>query len=370
MSARRRTTFIATLALLVGAVPMAVAELALRLLDGSPPPTWGWRDPVARPDEQNQLGFRGQTVAYDADDLVVVLVGDSQVQADACALASMPERRLEHHLRACAPRPVKVFSLGAIGYGQDQELLALEDYLLRFRADAVVVWFTDGNDLTDNMMPTHQGGAPPKPTFWLTAEGELAGPSGRFGEPVYSRSRLLARLQRWRQGHLDDYWDKTHLPPPYRPMTSFDGEYSTASFISGKQWSEMERERTGLMLGFEPPSPRGRYAIALGNRLLLRMRDVAHASSARLFSMLVLRPDFPLADGVYAYTGADQQQRFVRFSRAQHWRSVDAVHEGVELIKVPVTTAPFCAPNDPHLNEAAVDQVMRDLATALARRLF
>jgi hypothetical protein len=87
--------------------------------------------------ETNQLGFRGQTIRYGRDDVVVVLVGGPAVTAAGCAYAAMPERRLEHYL--VLARTPKVFSLGVTG-GVAEQVTALRRYLQDFRADAIVVW--------------------------------------------------------------------------------------------------------------------------------------------------------------------------------------------------------------------------------------
>ena len=69
------------LLLVVGAIlaPLVGAEVYFRVAD-PPPLQWGWRDLFQRPQELNQLGLRGQPIEYSDDDLVVVLVGDSQVE--------------------------------------------------------------------------------------------------------------------------------------------------------------------------------------------------------------------------------------------------------------------------------------------------
>src|SRR5690348_8142053 len=124
---------------------LAVGEATARLLGVPRAPVSGWRAVDVSAAETNQLGYRGQPVEYADSDFVVVLVGDSQVEAKACAFEWMPERRLQLYLNA-AGRPVKVFSVGASGYGQDQELLALREYFGRHRADLVVLWETPLND--------------------------------------------------------------------------------------------------------------------------------------------------------------------------------------------------------------------------------
>lgn len=349
------------------ALALVGVEVFLRVTDQTPVVTWGWRD-TQWPAERNQLGFRGQRIEYEDDDLVVLLVGDSQVQADACGSDVMPERRLQHHLAARLPRPVKVFSLGCIGYGQDQQLLGLEEYLVRYRADAVVAWFTDANDTWNNTSAIHTGW--PKPTFWLDEGGQVQGPTGRTGEALYSSVRILALLDRGLHGALDDAWER-RLPPPYVPMTTFDGP-TVADWKVLKAppaAADIAKERTGLALAMEPPSARNAYAIALTNALLERMQARARAHGARFTAFVVQRPDFPLADGVYAFAGIDGQRRYLRLSRARHWQGVDAALAGVDRLTLAVDVDPFCSDTDPHFNAAAVDHLMRDLAAALASRL-
>jgi len=128
------------LALLSCLVTLLIIEIILRLVDK---PEWtqhfrvGWKyhgDDL----HVNQIGYRGQQILYSDNDIVVVLLGDSQVEARACLFDSLPEQLLQKHLNKIDPR-YKVFSLGSLGYGNDQELLALQEYFLAFRADKVMV---------------------------------------------------------------------------------------------------------------------------------------------------------------------------------------------------------------------------------------
>jgi hypothetical protein len=58
----------------------------------------------------------------------------------------MPEKRLQDYLNMY-DKKVKVFSLGAPGYGQDQQLLVLKDYYRQYHADVVILWETPKNDV-------------------------------------------------------------------------------------------------------------------------------------------------------------------------------------------------------------------------------
>ena len=167
-SPAKRTVFIAITFLFVLGIPVLVVEGLLRVLNLASPVVSGVR--AAQQERYrlqcNQLGSRGVPIQYSAGDYVVLLIGDSQVEAAACSYYWLPERRLEHHLSAT--RPVRVFSLGAGGWGQDQQLLALREYYQRFRADLVIAWQTPDNDLWNNTFPSMDpDGHQPKPTYWL-----------------------------------------------------------------------------------------------------------------------------------------------------------------------------------------------------------
>jgi hypothetical protein len=172
----------ATLVLASSALTLAAIEVALRLLDK---PAWdtdlraGWKS-VGR--YVNELGYRGQPIHYSDRDIVIVLLGDSQVESEGvCPPDMMPERYLEQHLQRRDAR-YRVFTLGSRGYGNDQEYLALKEYFGKYRADAVVLWQTPSNDVWNNIFPTHNDGAI-KPTYWLD-HGTLKGPNYQLGEVI------------------------------------------------------------------------------------------------------------------------------------------------------------------------------------------
>src|SRR5713101_2145679 len=162
----------------------------------------GWKpSSKAHELEKNQLGFRGQPIQYGDADFVILLLGDSQVQANACAYDWMPERRLQFHLANNHGKDAKVFSLGAGGYGQEKELLVFREYLKSYRADLVLVWLTPKNDVWNNVFPTNSpNDGAPKPAFWLE-NGQLNGPHQEMGEELY-----MARL------HLVTFFWRTFLP--------------------------------------------------------------------------------------------------------------------------------------------------------------
>ena len=118
--------------------------------------------------------------------------------AGGCAFEWMPERRLQDYLSDKVRKSsgnVKVFTLGTEGYGQDQQLLVLQEFYRSHRADMVVLWQTPGNDVWNNMFPTHwpTKNGWPKPTFRLIND-ELSGPTENMGDPVKPTNFKLARF--------------------------------------------------------------------------------------------------------------------------------------------------------------------------------
>ena len=88
------------LVLASGALTLAAIEVGLRLLNK---PAWdteivaGWKY-MGTDRHVNELGYRGQSIRYSDRDIVVVLLGDSQVESIACPPDMMPERYLEQYL--------------------------------------------------------------------------------------------------------------------------------------------------------------------------------------------------------------------------------------------------------------------------------
>ncbi|MBC3809155.1 hypothetical protein H8K52_17580 [Undibacterium seohonense] len=141
------------------AVVLGIAETALHFANFPATPKHGWkwdespyRGPMNQHDQHtNQLGLRGQNIAYTDDDFVVVLVGDSQTEAGTQVFEDVPEGLLEKAIKAQSGRDkVKVFSVASAGWGQDQQLLWLTKYFEKYRANAVLVWTTPVNDYWEN----------------------------------------------------------------------------------------------------------------------------------------------------------------------------------------------------------------------------
>jgi hypothetical protein len=349
-------------------------EAVLRVIDYPKPVISGWKTLDSYKSERHQLGFRGQPISYQDDDFVIVLVGDSQVEAKACAFGWMPEQRLQAYLNSTGKK-VKVFSLGGPATGQDQQLLSLREYYQKFRADLIILWFTPANDVWNNTFPS---GTPddraPKPTFWLQ-NGQLRGPTELTGEPIRESPALKIMLL-WRKlfpVSREKEWARSILPPPYSPKTNYEG-------IAADDWQKrmdvlpnylhyenFDSDKNDRALKLTPRSPRVQYGLDLTHCLLKEIEHLAAAHGTR-FTIFTTTQNTQLKtesedpdEAVHLLNG-----KYYRTSEAQYTENLNYVNKGFDSYAIPVTVEPaIVGPEDSHLNEHATDQVIKDLAAKI-----
>jgi len=344
----------------------------------------GWRS-FAATVELNELGFRGQSIHYDDADTVVVLLGDSLVEnLTGCSLTEMPEKRLQHHLRQTrGTEKLKVFSLGAAGYGQDQELLALQEYYKSYRADLVLLWLTPGNDVWNNMFPTHwPRNGTPKPTFYLE-NGQLQGPSELHGQEICDHPLTVIRMLKMLMLDRDKAWER-YLPRPYQPVTDFQGDFSTEwqerwdNNIGSMQCEDFETEKCHQSITFYPPSERLLYGLEVTKSLLHEIERTALINQSTFLIFFVERiiRESDIHLGIAASSGNVSEMpreivyslngKFYTTSAQQFIANVRYLIADFHSLEVPVTIDDWrVSHEDGHLNRFAVDQVMRDLARQL-----
>jgi hypothetical protein len=360
----------ATLVLASSALTLAAIEVALRLLDK---PAWdtdlraGWKNEDRY---VNELGYRGQPIHYSDRDIVVVLLGDSQVGSGACPPDMMPERYLEHYLQRHDAR-FRVFTLGSDGYGNDQEYLALIEYFGKYRADVVVLWQTFENDVWNNIFPTYGEDGPIKPTYWLD-HGTLKGPNYQLGEVIRKAAQtkigvMLNRLL-FSQKDLIRSWER-FLPTSYQPLTHYEG-----SFVpdwDNLVWENLKNERTRFSVQLYPRSERMQYGLDLTRKLLGRIRDTASEHRSSFFIFYALSPDDQRrlkneeVDDVIVHK---RDGLFYRTSFRQTQANMAYADEGFTTFAIPILLETWTVSDkNTHLNCAANDQVMRALAEKIER---
>jgi hypothetical protein len=375
LAKRPRITAVHLTAFVPGAMLAGVLGTTILQVAFTPPPiVSGWKSLVSAM-EQNQLGYRGRRIGYTPNDYVIVLLGDSQVEATAVPFDAMPERRLEAYLDSPS-RKTRVFSVGTGGYGQDQELLALQQYFQTYRADLVVLWQTPGNDIWNNVFNTHMINRNPKPTFWLDRPGRLRGPSEALGQPLANSPMVVVSL--WQRAFSLPWRDKSwerQLPEPYVPLDHYDGPVRT-------EWQERWNTNLGRMrdenLGSEkshlagfliPRSKRMQYGLDLTRALTKRIQEVVTENRAELvvFQAEVNDPTFP-SEGEQVYV---LNKKYYRVSMRQLQDNWSYVNRGFDTEMIPVTVRDWrVGPGDGHLNTQATDQAMSILAERLRSRIM
>lgn len=355
-------------------ISILIAEVLLQLAGIPDPVVSGWRN--KRSDEEtNQAGFRGQKFDYTDNDYVIVLVGDSQVAAAALSFDGLPERRLEYYLnRRVGKKSIKVFSIGGVGYGQDQELLILHKYYQEHRADLVVLWLTPFNDVWNNVFPTHwPRNGRPKPTFWIE-QGRLQGPNEKMGEELgWSKFRLFALANRLFEFiDRDGEWEK-HLPEAYKPISLYEGKICNDwqskwdSNVSLIRDENLATEKSHYAMSLAPVSPRTRYGMDLTRLLLSEISDLAAKNNSGFAIFDVQLPEqaeniCPEDEVVHLLNG-----KYYKTSKKQEQDNWQYIMTGFRYFTIPVAIPQWQIDrwDKRHLNERANDQVMSDLAKHL-----
>jgi hypothetical protein len=369
---RKRMRFLAVcLALLVS---LAVTEGVLQILEFPEQVIVGWRS-THEADQLNQFGFRGQHIEYQEDDFVVLLIGDSQAEGWGLEPPQTPERRLEHHLKQNGVSRAKVFTLGAAGYGQDQQLLALREYYAKgMRADAVLIWEVPYNDVFNNMFVS-----PPKPSFALK-DGQLIEPRiSEIGSKLRSSIKIVALIQNLIDPEMelaisDDAWSKRYLPEPYKPVISgkqpvMIWQEAADTRFGGMPYQEMDTEKSSFAIGFTPPSARMTYALDLTAALLgkIELEAVAHGDTFLAFdvqtpSSRLWGQPLHMEPLVYEF----KQKRY-RFSFSQEYQNIQQMNRGIRHQVLACDLEDWrLSKQDWHLNSQAVDHVMKKLAAEIS----
>lgn len=329
------------------AIVLGIAETALHFADFPATPKHGWkwdespyRGPMNQHDQHtNQLGLRGQNIAYTDEDFVVLLVGDSQTEAGTQVFEDIPEGILEKAIKAQSGRDkVKVFSIASAGWGQDQQLLWLTKYFEKYRANAVLVWTTPVNDYWENTFIdrsiTLEAGKL-KPTYTLDGDKLKTVIPASFEWKLRTLLGVALSAQgkdkksSIEQVHLN-YW-LAKLPATTRvatdPATCPKNEVIEQEVIEAYRKGERaytivtEEDVEGGRNHFSPYlknlSPREEYSIAITHRLFQEIAKVSQQHNASFNILHTYRNDLDAAfreiqcvknlktNTYFAYDGSD-----------------------------------------------------------------
>ena len=395
-----RSSLVRVLAVLaVTAMTLLATEGIFRLIGYPSSPTLGWRwdvsaykSPENFGDKRvNQLGLRGRPIQYVGSDYVILLVGDSFIEAGVQPFADMPEQILEDAFRQRhATRNVRVFSIAAAGWAQDQELVWLKHYFQGYRADLVVNFFTPVNDYWENSFidrSTSPHAGPLKPTYRLAADGKLefvADPSSPFKILELVR-RSLARIKAGSNISLENIymhaWNDTlpqsNLVPAARSdcpnlevlqadlVTAFRSGEGKITVVTSE---DVPAGRTHYSPFMIPRSDREAYQIALTHRLLAEMQRTV-ASRGADFRVFYPRSDIDLALQNIACVKDEAYGRLYRVDMRDLFELVSTSELAELAISVDVasSTPTIRSDQDWHLNRAGNEKAMGELADALMR---
>jgi hypothetical protein len=216
---------------------------------------------------------------------------------------------------------------------------------------------------------THMASRNPKPTFWLDHDGNLQGPTERLEEPLTSSSvAIIALFQRaiglpWR----DKSWERK-LPPAYTPLTHYEGvaqaewQQRWDSNLGRMRDEELDTEKSHLAILFKPRSPRMQYGLALTRAITQGINSMVADHGGQLVVMQTTTDsDVDTGEQVYLLNG-----RYYRASQKQAKANWQFVNDGFATEYIPVTVPDWrMSREDAHLNKAANEQVMADLAQRL-----
>ena len=385
-------------------VSLLLAEIVLRLIHvpHKIASGWSWHDSPGRStnhhDLPNELGYRGQSIKYTKDDYVVVLLGDSQVEAATSSPDKLPERFLERYLSKELHRRVKVFSLAAAGWGQDQQLIALEHYYQKYRADLVLVWATPGNDFWENAFPDHsvtRVAGHLKPTYRLN-NNELTGPY--FKSDFYYHNSALLQLLAMAYARIKgipleqiilEKWIAS-LPPSHEVFDKVDLNETCADLLAINQ-----KEYSAKLFTFKPDwkfillthedyydsrshyspflvnrSPRDNYLIKITQKLYDRIKETAtrHNSKFKIFATNDDK-DYPYhitAMKCVQYLLDGSSKRAIKLDPVALIRETIAADDLV-IVDVPGGEELSFSNTNRHLSDIGNDRAMKNLAGLLAK---
>jgi len=310
----------------------------------------GWRYCVKWPNNEfNNNGFRGRKYIYDKDDFVIIILGDSQAESICTDFEHIAENCLEKSINH---KKVKVFSIGAGGYGNDQELIALQEYFDKgFRADLVLLWFTPTNDSWNNTFPHHVRGET-KPTFILK-DGIVSDNPQYFAD--------------------EEDFAKKYLPAPYMGK-SFNPEKNYKKIIQKNNFDNYTTEKTHTQIALSPASPRATYGYELTNKLIKRIEHLCYQHLTNFVPFYIILPgnqkqffDISGVDEDGEYFDEVSGKSFI-ISTETYNKNIKTCLEGFDYIEIKLTGEKVHPDNDMHLNNEGNTEAMSRLAAILSEK--
>jgi len=388
------------LLMMISLVASVVAvETGLHIFNYPKSPEIGWRfdqspyisEATKNENYTNQLGLRGQKIAYGPEDFVVVLLGDSQVEAGTQAFDKLPERLLESALKQrLHSERVKVFSVATAGWGQDQQLLALKAYFKDYRADWVLDWTTPVNDYWENTFidrsVTPEAGKL-KPTFSLNADQLTPIVPFKFEWKLRNLFALaVAHGKGDKKYTLEQYYTdrwQAALPSPARlvssksqcPAIEIMEKDLIEAFVAGSRAytlvtaEDVENGRSHFSPFLKNSSECDRYSITITHRLFQELAHLSAENGAQFRILHPYRSDLDAAFREIRCVKTLATGRYFEFDGSDWLRYLKQSSLNKQLLTLHiVSTQPMTVgKGDWHLGYEGNQQVMATLADALVK---
>lgn len=380
-------------------VTLTLVETGLHIINYPPMPEVGWRwnqSPYrAKFNEHdqntNQLGLRGRKIEYDKDDFVILLLGDSQVEAGSQTADKLPEILLETALKAqLHSKHIKVFSVASAGWGQDQELIWLRQYFENYRADLVLAWPTPVNDYWENTFidrsVTREAGKL-KPTFCINVD--KLDPVVPFRFEWKLRNLLGLAVGRGSGNNkftLEQYYTDRWLAALPSPVNATPSKAECpalevlekdliGSFIAGSRSytlvtdEDVENGRSHFSPFLKNMSERDRYSVVITHRLLQEIADLSKTKGAQFRIFHPYRSDLDAAFREIKCVKMQANGQYFEFDGSDWLRYLKQSSLKNQLITLDVVDPhPMnVAPSDWHLSYEGNRHVMNVLANTLVK---
>ncbi|MBX3729779.1 MAG: SGNH/GDSL hydrolase family protein [Candidatus Sumerlaeia bacterium] len=311
----------------------------------------GWRD-IEQPREKTRPR--------------ILLLGDSQVYGHGVTLEHTIGRQLERQLDGA----FQVVSMGMGGYGTDQQYLVLLNEGLEWQPDYVVLVFTVGNDVMDNMHDVSFMGSAPKPAFDLV-DGQLVqrpfNPLRLRGPGAWLRRSNISRLVR----ALVQARTARENPQGLRVPGGHEGDRVRILAENMSELEDFANDYSGYAL-FKPRadwSPKLERGWELTLALLRAMRD----ASTRAGATFVLYPNFQHPEGFVFEIERDGQVYELDAHGPFAMLRAFAKEEGIEHIDEPdemkwqAARGELSFANDGHYSEKGTAAAAERIAETIRR---
>lgn len=340
--------------------------------------------------EVNQLGLRGKKFEYSDDDFVVLLLGDSQVEAAAVSFNNMPENILEKKLNKLGLKS-KVFSLASSGWGQDQQLLALNKYFRKWRADQVILWSTPGNDFWENAFidrsVTEEVGHI-KPTYIY--DSKLHGPYYEDDFYLYNSAVLhllfssfsdTSIVERLHNQHLEDITEylsesKNHISDVsvcnestlinqgdfFRDIFELDDSKK----YTVKTNEDIPNSRSHFSPFTIPAGKYDKYLVKLTTELFAEIRAQTERNQAQFNVLYPVRQDFDVLLGSLINCVQSHGKNYLFFGGYLNLLKKIVHDEELILIDINKRNEIVVSKNDRHMNQSGIKLTFEALAVELA----